>query len=247
MHTQSQSFFHFCSGQSEVRDWLKQDFFNGNPIFVVSFQPQTDNVNSRFQALNIDDEDESDKDKHEDDSAAKTAPKKKKDKKKKDTDDEELAKDDEDNNDASERTENQGNGVTADHDADELAVGASKKSKKKKKEKKMFDPDDELDTEEATRSIATDSNEQKSLDTEGVADETSEPLIKTAAQKRAEKKEREKKKKEAEKAKKAAKAKKEMEVKDKTGDETLEEPGSELGKPTGERWWQFGAFLHSIA
>ena len=101
--------------------------------------------------------------------------------------------------------EENGNGVT-----DEPILTTSKKSKKKKKDKKDFDFDFDLEG---------DSEDEKVKPVKKVDDATKKPEevtvtdegaigVKTAAQKRAEKKEREKKKKEAEKAKGKTKVKK---------------------------------------
>lgn len=99
--------------------------------------------------------------------------------------------------------EENGNGVT-----DEPIVTTSKKSKKKKKDKKDFDFDLEGDSEdEKVKPVKKIDDAAKKPEEVTVTDEGAIG-VKTAAQKRAEKKEREKKKKEAEKAKAKTKVKK---------------------------------------
>ena len=210
-------------------------------ILLILFQPEAGTLSSRFQGLHIDDDDEDPAavvDEDEDDLmlTAKSAQKKKKEKKKKGTG--------EDNDNTASamdglRTEKPEDSLDADLDIDNLTVSSSKKSKKKKKEKKLYDPDDDLDLEEpkTTEVIPSD---KKTVATGDSIDNDSEPVIKTAAQKRAEKKEREKKKKEAEKARaKATKAKKETGDKENEEETKTEEQEIAVEKLTGKLVWVF--------
>lgn len=191
------------------------------------------NAGGRFQGLDIEDDVAVENDGNEDVLETVTSSKKnKKDKKKQQFETEAeieqiTSKDDSKSENDTLDTNND------DEILDESNVTTSKKSKKKKKDKKDFDLDLEDDSgDEKVKPVQKPDTVAQKPDT---TLDDSGTTIKTAAQKRAEKKEREKKKKEAEKAKAKAKATKEVtegeaKEEDKSGEgnsETQAEPSCE--------------------
>lgn len=181
----------------------------------------------RFQGLNIEDDGPAEDDGDDDLTEMVTSSQKsKKQKKKKDVEatketveTESLATGNVDDLQTVDNVEEEnGNGLT-----DEPSLTTSKKSKKKKKDKKDFDFDLEGDSEdEKVKPVKKTDDAAKKPEEVTVTDEGTTG-VKTAAQKRAEKKEREKKKKEAEKAKAKTKVKKDESKPTTSADDKTEE------------------------
>ena len=207
-------------------------------IFVfTSWTQENKPVKGRFQGLDIEDDGPAADDGDDDLEVVTSAQKSKKQKKKKrdetatetteSTETKRTAADNddiEDEQNEDKAMEANGNGIV-----NEPEVSASKKSKKKKKEKKDFDFEDDSGDDVKEKPAKKTDDAAKKVETETAPDEGG--TMKTAAQKRAEKKEREKKKKEAEKAKAKAKSKNDESKTEASVDDKTEEVKVETESP----------------